>query len=49
MDSSNKPQFRVTVETGSLTVLNRYAAKTFAPVSEQSRLLGAGAGLSDND
>lgn len=49
MDSSNEPQFRATVETGSLTVLNRYAAKTFAPVSEQSRLLGAGAGLSDND
>ncbi|WP_264210531.1 DUF3726 domain-containing protein [Leisingera thetidis] len=30
-------------------VLNRFAHKTYAPATEQSRLLGAGAGLSDND
>jgi hypothetical protein len=29
--------------------LNRFAHKTYAPATEESRLLGAGAGLSDND
>ncbi|MEP2029521.1 MAG: DUF3726 domain-containing protein [Paracoccaceae bacterium] len=29
--------------------LNRFAHRTYAPATEQSRMLGAGAGLSDND
>ncbi|WP_271949978.1 DUF3726 domain-containing protein [Ruegeria faecimaris] len=29
--------------------LNRFAHRTYAPATEESRLLGAGAGLSDND
>lgn len=31
------------------TTLNRLAHRTYAPATEESRLLGAGAGLSDND
>ncbi|WP_170571885.1 DUF3726 domain-containing protein [Ruegeria atlantica] len=30
-------------------VLNHFAHRTYAPATEESRLLGAGAGLSDND
>lgn len=30
-------------------VLNRFAQRTYAPATEESRLTGAGAGLSDND
>ncbi|MCY4030502.1 MAG: DUF3726 domain-containing protein [Hyphomicrobiales bacterium] len=30
-------------------ILEAFARKTYAPATEQSRLLGAGAGLSDND
>ena len=33
----------------SLFVLNTFAHRTYAPATEESRLLGAGAGLSDND
>jgi len=33
----------------ALTVLNRLAHLTYAPATEESRLSGAGAGLSDND
>jgi len=29
--------------------LNFYAAKTYVPASESSRIAGAGAGLTDND
>ncbi|MDA4845601.1 DUF3726 domain-containing protein [Hoeflea poritis] len=32
-----------------LQILDRFARRTFAPATEQSRLSGAGAGLSDND
>jgi len=32
-----------------LANLEQFAARTYAPASEQSRLTGAGAGLSDND
>ncbi|UWQ06622.1 DUF3726 domain-containing protein [Aliiroseovarius crassostreae] len=35
--------------TQSWDVLNRFAHKTYAPATEESRALGAGAGLSDND
>ncbi|WP_170409918.1 DUF3726 domain-containing protein [Ruegeria atlantica] len=30
-------------------ILNQFAHRTYAPATEESRLLGAGAGLSDND
>lgn len=30
-------------------ILNQFAARTYAPATEESRLKGAGAGLSDND
>ncbi|MEP2530823.1 DUF3726 domain-containing protein [Shimia sp.] len=30
-------------------ILNRFAHRTYAPATEESRILGAGAGLSDND
>jgi hypothetical protein len=34
---------------GDWDILNRFAHRTYAPATEESRLLGAGAGLSDND
>jgi len=40
---------RVCVDADSLRILREYAHRTFAPATEQSRLSGAGAGLSDND
>ena len=33
----------------TLETLNKFAQRTYAPATEESRLLGAGAGLSDND
>ena len=33
----------------ALALLERFAALTYAPATEQSRALGAGAGLTDND
>lgn len=36
-------------EEAAISVLNDFAARTYAPASEQSRLSGAGAGLGDND
>jgi len=33
----------------SWSILDRFAQRTYAPSTEQSRLAGAGAGLSDND
>ena len=33
----------------TLETLNTFAHRTYAPATEESRLLGAGAGLSDND
>ena len=35
--------------TCCMNTLGRFAAKTYAPSTEQSRLRGAGAGLTDND
>ena len=32
-----------------LSMLNKYAALTYVPETDQSRLDGAGAGLNDND
>ncbi len=36
-------------ETAAMDRLNMFAARTYAPATEQSRLAGAGAGLNDND
>ena len=40
---------RSTPAPGDWAMLNRYAHRTYAPATEESRLLGAGAGVSDND
>lgn len=40
---------RATPTTEALETLNAFAHRTYAPATEESRLLGAGAGLSDND
>lgn len=40
---------RAAPRVGDWAALERLAHRTFAPASEASRLLGAGAGLSDND
>jgi hypothetical protein len=40
---------RATPDAEHWATLNRFAHRTYAPASEASRLLGAGAGLSDND
>jgi hypothetical protein len=40
---------RAEPDLAALAVLNRFASRTYAPATEQSRLMGAGAGVSDND
>ncbi len=40
---------RATPDPDDWQVLTRFAARTYAPVTEASRLKGAGAGLTDND
>lgn len=40
---------RATPDTELWVELNRFAHRTYAPATEESRKLGAGAGLSDND
>lgn len=40
---------RAYVEANALKRVEIFAHRTYAPATEQSRLLGAGAGLSDND
>lgn len=40
---------RATPDPGAWKLLNTVAHRTYAPATEQSRLLGAGSGLSDND
>ena len=48
--STPRPQVtRATPDPDSWDTLNRFAHRTYAPATEESRLLGAGAGLSDND
>lgn len=42
-------QNRVCPDINSWQELNRFAIRTYSPATDQSRLLGAGAGLSDND
>ena len=40
---------RADPDAGCRAVLERFAHRTYAPATEESRLKGAGAGLSDND
>jgi len=40
---------RATPEAATITTLETFAARTYAPATEASRLAGAGAGTSDND
>ncbi|KIC41387.1 hypothetical protein RA27_08925 [Ruegeria sp. ANG-R] len=40
---------RAVPDPSAWKTLNRFAHRTYAPATEESRLLGAGAGLSDND
>ena len=43
------PQTRATLSAEALEHLSRFAHRTYAPATEASRLLGAGAGTTDND
>lgn len=47
-ESADKPA-RLQVDPDDIAQWQALAAKTFVPESEQSRLAGAGAGLTDND
>lgn len=49
LDTTRTHQTRARPRLQDLEVLNRYAHRTYAPATEESRRLGAGAGLSDND
>ena len=40
---------RADPKPGAIETLNRFSGRTYAPATEESRLRGAGAGLSDND
>jgi len=46
---SRAPVSALAVETDVWDGLNRFALRTFAPATEESRIAGAGAGLADND
>lgn len=41
--------YRGCLPEGPADILNRFAHRTYAPETEESRLAGAGAGLTDND
>ena len=43
------PSYRACLNEKQFKILNEYAYKTYAPATDESRLSGAGAGLSDND
>ncbi|MEP3636337.1 MAG: DUF3726 domain-containing protein, partial [Paracoccaceae bacterium] len=43
------PVMRANVSQSGLDGLNVFAGRTYAPATAASRLLGAGAGTSDND
>ena len=49
MARPNQRRTRSEPRSGDFDALNRFAQKTYAPATEESRLKGAGAGLSDND
>lgn len=48
-DPAQSPALRGTICTGCWEQLNVFAHRTYAPATKASRLLGAGAGVSDND
>jgi hypothetical protein len=48
-DPANKPELRGEIDKEAWQQLNAFAHRTYAPATEESRLLGAGAGVSDND
>ena len=43
------PSYRACLSEKQFKILNEYAYQTYAPSTDESRLSGAGAGLSDND
>ena len=43
------PSFRACLSEQQFKILNNRATNTYAPATDESRLSGAGAGLSDND
>lgn len=45
----SQPQDRAVMNDAVYTALTAFAARTYAPATEASRLAGAGAGTSDND
>ncbi|WP_146347185.1 DUF3726 domain-containing protein [Phaeobacter marinintestinus] len=49
MDTPLQTATRVTPDQNAWATLERFAHRTYAPATEESRRLGAGAGLSDND
>jgi len=49
LETTRPRRTRATPDPASWDVLTNFAFQTYAPATEQSRLLGAGAGLSDND
>lgn len=49
MTGRREPVMRAEVSEDSWACLGGFAHRTFAPATEESRLRGAGAGLSDND
>ncbi|APG49057.1 DUF3726 domain-containing protein [Phaeobacter porticola] len=49
MTGQQEPVMRADVSEESWEQLAKFAHRTFAPATEESRLRGAGAGLSDND
>lgn len=49
MTGQSEPLMRADVDPGAWKKLAGFAHRTYAPATESSRLLGAGAGLSDND
>jgi len=49
MDESRAKRNRAIAQIDNMQVLERYAQLTYAPATDESRLLGAGTSLSDND
>ncbi len=47
--AKNPPQTRATPSDAGWAALGHFAHRTYAPATDESRLKGAGAGLSDND
>jgi len=47
--AENKLQHRAYTQAKTLKILNDFASRSYAPATSSSRLVGAGAGLLDND